>query len=274
MSYSPLLFNRNTLTNILSPVGATTDSALVGDLSAYTNFTPLSANVKATLVAIDSALGFLAPINNPTFTGTVSGVTKSMVGLSNVDDVQQLPLSYLDTDNTLVTNSDSKVASQKAVKYYIDNNVGASANKSLSNLVSPVAINQDINLNGNTLTGLRHFANPASASSWIEKEYIHSIALTGSSTLVASAFTFAFASFDGVVILYKIKEDTTNYIRIGQISLATDTSVVSVIDNFAETGPIGVSWDAVVVGSNVELSYTTSNANNCTLRADVTRLKT
>ena len=31
-------------------------------------------------------IGTKAPINNPTFTGTVSGVTKTMVGLTNADD--------------------------------------------------------------------------------------------------------------------------------------------------------------------------------------------
>jgi hypothetical protein len=47
---------------------------------------------------------------------------KTDVGLDNVDDIQQLPMSYLDTDNTLggASPSDSKTPSQKAVKEYID----------------------------------------------------------------------------------------------------------------------------------------------------------
>lgn len=52
-------------------------------------------------------------------------VTKTQVGLGNVDDVKQLPNSYLDTDNTLSSNSDVKVASQKAVKAYIDTAIAA-----------------------------------------------------------------------------------------------------------------------------------------------------
>ena len=47
-------------------------------------------------------------------------VTKAQVGLTNVDDVQQMPLSYLDTDTTLAANSDLKVPSQKAIKAYSD----------------------------------------------------------------------------------------------------------------------------------------------------------
>lgn len=48
------------------------------------------------------------------------GLTKSDIGLSNVDDLQQMPKSYLDTDATLAANSDEKVPSQKAVKTYAD----------------------------------------------------------------------------------------------------------------------------------------------------------
>lgn len=57
-------------------------------------------------------------------TSNPHSVTKAQVGLSNVDDVQQLPMSYLDTDNTLASNSDSKVSSQKAIKAYIASQVG------------------------------------------------------------------------------------------------------------------------------------------------------
>lgn len=60
-------------------------------------------------------------------TGTVvpaSGdYSNSDVGLGNVDNIQQMPLSYLDTDNTLAADSDVKVASQKAIKAYTDNKI-------------------------------------------------------------------------------------------------------------------------------------------------------
>lgn len=53
------------------------------------------------------------------FTGVVV-LGKSDVGLGNVDNVQQLPMSYLDTDTALAANSDTKVPSQKAIKAYVD----------------------------------------------------------------------------------------------------------------------------------------------------------
>lgn len=45
---------------------------------------------------------------------------KTTLGLNNVDNVQQMPLSYLDTDPDLTANSNVKVPSQKAIKTYVD----------------------------------------------------------------------------------------------------------------------------------------------------------
>ncbi len=53
-------------------------------------------------------------------TTAISSLTKADIGLSNVDDIQQLPLSYLDTDNTLTANSNTRVPSQMAIKTYVD----------------------------------------------------------------------------------------------------------------------------------------------------------
>lgn len=50
---------------------------------------------------------------------------KTALALNNVLNVAQLPASYLDTDVTLAANSDVKVASQKAVKTYVDGLIGA-----------------------------------------------------------------------------------------------------------------------------------------------------
>jgi len=67
---------------------------------------------------------FQAGYNHSLLTsGNPHNVTKSDVGLGNVDNVQQIPMTYLDTDPTMSANSDTKVPSQKAVKTYIDNAV-------------------------------------------------------------------------------------------------------------------------------------------------------
>jgi|GEM_PF-3290612 len=57
--------------------------------------------------------------------GNPHGVTAAMLGLGSVTNVAQMPLSYLDTDSALTNNSDVKVATQKAVKAYVDTKASA-----------------------------------------------------------------------------------------------------------------------------------------------------
>ena len=61
----------------------TFDGTSTGDLTLTTG--TLLSNLEGNVNGLDlqSELDLKAPINNPTFTGTVSGVTKAMVGLSN-----------------------------------------------------------------------------------------------------------------------------------------------------------------------------------------------
>ncbi|OHA62620.1 MAG: hypothetical protein A2117_01015 [Candidatus Wildermuthbacteria bacterium GWA2_46_15] len=86
-------------------------SSSTGGTVSHTSLSNIGTN---THVQIDS---HLVNTSNP------HAVTKTQVGLGNVDNVQQLPMSYLDTDTTLLANSDVKVPSQKATKTYIDTSI-------------------------------------------------------------------------------------------------------------------------------------------------------
>jgi len=92
--------------------------------------------------SIYNNIALKAPIASPTFTGTVSGITKAMVGLGNVDNTNDLnkPISTsaqaaLDTKELLVNKSisissdatsDTKYPSVKSVKSYVDAQITAS----------------------------------------------------------------------------------------------------------------------------------------------------
>jgi hypothetical protein len=80
-----------------------------------------TSNTELTKTILDNLISHLSDTANP------HSVTKTQVGLGNVDNVQQLPMSYLDTDGTLAANSDVKVASQKATKTYVDTAVAAAS---------------------------------------------------------------------------------------------------------------------------------------------------
>ncbi len=107
----------------------TTDNLAEGATNTYfsgtrvqqTLLTGLNAGLTGNIAATDDvvhALGKTA--HHIGDTSNPHSVTKAQVGLGNVDNLQQLPLSYLDTDISLTANSDTKVASQKAVKAYMD----------------------------------------------------------------------------------------------------------------------------------------------------------
>lgn len=51
---------------------------------------PVRSDAVTTKNYVDTALALKAPINSPTFTGTVSGITKAMVGLANVDNTSDV----------------------------------------------------------------------------------------------------------------------------------------------------------------------------------------
>ena len=89
---------KTALPDALTPYAKTTALPNLGPYAKTTEVTPL----------IDSK----APINNPTFTGKVSGITAEMVGLGNVNNTSDVdkPISFLtqksinNLDNTLNTN--------------------------------------------------------------------------------------------------------------------------------------------------------------------------
>ncbi|MFM1933387.1 MAG: virus [Bacteroidota bacterium] len=116
------------------------------DLSGYATTTQLATKANTTDLALK------APIDSPSFTGTVSGITKAMVGLSNVENTADLakPISTatqaaldLKTSNTTlalkeniankssatdlggINPSDILYPTQKAVKDYVTANAAS-----------------------------------------------------------------------------------------------------------------------------------------------------
>lgn len=126
---------------LTSDITLTTDNVQESGTPTNLYFTVSRAKTAAVADAIVDAVTDVAPSQNAVFdalAGKEPSITigttgdyfrgdksfqplnKAAVSLGNVDNVQQMPLSYLDTDGTLAANSDSKVATQKAVKEYAD----------------------------------------------------------------------------------------------------------------------------------------------------------
>jgi hypothetical protein len=122
--------NYNELTNLpnLTVYATTTyaDNAATTAVAAAIDSAPATLNTLNELAAainddasfastVTTALGTKAPIDSPTFTGTVNGITKSMVGLSNVDNTTDAnkPIS-----SATQTALDAKLASATASTTY------------------------------------------------------------------------------------------------------------------------------------------------------------
>lgn len=98
-----------------APGALDTLNELAAAINDDASFASTITTALGTKLNIADASSTYAPINNPTFTGTVSGVTKTMVGLGNVDNTSDInkPISTavaaaLSTiDDTLLTKSNN-----------------------------------------------------------------------------------------------------------------------------------------------------------------------
>jgi hypothetical protein len=83
------LGNVDNTSDALKPISTATQTAL--DLKASTSALAMKANTTDLALKADiTDLNLKAPIASPTFTGTVSGITKAMVGLANVDNTSDV----------------------------------------------------------------------------------------------------------------------------------------------------------------------------------------
>lgn len=110
-------------------------------------------------------------------------------------------------------------------------------------------------------------------SNFVEEQYFDSISLaSGQTDSTISELTFAHASYEAFEMLYKVKESTSNDVRVGRLMVATDGTNVSSSDTGTETASTGITFDAAVSGANIIIRYS-SGGNGATLRADVRRIR-
>lgn len=245
----------------------------------------LTAEMGDVAIQTDNSLTYILSTNSPstnadwkviTAAGAVTSVNgqTGTVSLTTTDIAQGTNLYYTATQarsdilTATITNGDTTHAPNGDAVF----DALALKLSSVSQDTAP-QLGGDLDLNGKTLMGTLHRSASAAASNFIEEEYLHAITLTASQTnTVLASLSFAFASFEAIEVSYKIKEATTNRIRLGKLRIISNGTDISVVDDFNETADAGVSWSAVVNGASIDVRYTTT-ANNKTMRADVKRFK-
>ncbi|MEN9363604.1 MAG: hypothetical protein RI903_912, partial [Bacteroidota bacterium] len=78
--------NASDVTSALALKANTSDVTTALALKANASDVTSALSLKANSSDVTNGLALKAPINNPTFTGTVGGIDKSMVGLANIDN--------------------------------------------------------------------------------------------------------------------------------------------------------------------------------------------
>jgi hypothetical protein len=113
----------------LSNVNNTADTA-----KPVSNATKLLLDTKVSSETLSNTTAQLAPIASPTFTGTVRGITKTMVGLGNIDNTADTakPISnatklVLDTKVSTETFSSTILTKENAANKSTATNLGAAA---------------------------------------------------------------------------------------------------------------------------------------------------
>ena len=114
------------------------------------------------------------------------------------------------------------------------------------------------------------------STEFYEEVYIDDLTLLANTTAVASELTFAHAEFEVVRVEYKIKEDGTQNVQAGTLLVATngtDLQIEDLVEINTDVSGVDVTWAAAINGADVELSYTTTNANEKTMRAMVKKIR-
>lgn len=188
-------------------------------------------------------------------TSNPHSVTKSQIGLSNVDDVQQMPMSYLDTDGTLSANSDLKIASQKAAKTYSDSKVSDDAYNSATwdsvttSAPSKNAVRDKIEtlmpISGGTFTGaviesVVSLTDAATISVDATLGNIFTVTLGGNRTLGNPT-----GAVNGQKMVFRIRQDGTGSRTITldtKYRLGSDITTVSLSTSANKTDYLGVIY--------------------------------
>ena len=216
----------------------------------------------ATLTYTNAQLALKAPINNPTFTGTVGGITSAMVGLGNVTNESKTTMfnnpTFTGTVNmsgtaNLTTLGTSGLATLNSLS--VTNDAGVTGQLSVTGLSQlsqvtasgTVGINNTLNVTGlTTLVGV----NATNGS------FSGTLSSTGNFSVATNKFT--------------INSSTGNTTVAGTLSVSNNVSTTAQIQadsasvtNNLQAGTASVTND-VTVGANVNISTVPSQIQHAT----------
>ena len=235
------------ITNVVNGAPATFDT--LKEISDYIASDQTAASSLTTLVGTKlssaTAASTYAPIASPTFTGTVAGITKTMVGLGNVDNTTDLlkPIS-----TATQTALDTKLATSAAASTY-------------ATKASPT-FTGTVDFSGATVTGItalptqlnnsgKYLTTNGTVAAWAD------LNLAGYAPINNPSFTGT-VNFTNAAISGIVGAITTDMIANGTIT-NFDISATAGIDNTKIAGTAVVRTDTATVSNEMLAGSITNN---------------
>jgi len=233
----------------------------------------------ALTATVNSALELKAPLASPTFTGTVSGITKTMVGLSNVDNtadsakpVSTAAQTALDLKAPLASPTFTGVptaptaaaatnTTQVATTAYVRGEVAALVNSAGATLDTlgeiATALGNDANLS-TTLTNAIALKAPLASPTFTGTNTVANMTVSGTTNLSANGVQLSDGTQTkvGVPSITTISQKTASYTLAGlterdsmiEMNSASATTL-TVPTNATIAYPVGTSIDVLRVGA-------------------------
>ena len=241
------------------------DSVTTGKIVAGTiidsDINAAAAIATSKISGLDTALGLKAPLASPTFTGTVSGITKSMVGLGSVDNTADAAKPVSTAQATAIATAKSEAIADATAQV---NAVIASAPAALNTLDElAAALGDDANFATSVTTSLGLKAPLASPT------------FTGTVTVAAAGVAFT----DGTQTKAGIPSLTTIGTAIGAAynlstgGLTLRDQLIPVSGTFAITVPANATT-AFPIGTSIDFYQSAGTGGNFVEAAGVTILRT
>ena len=227
-----------------------------GDISAT------AAIATSKISGLDTALGLKAPLASPTFTGTVSGITKTMVGLGSVDNTADTAKPVSTAQATAIATAKSEAIADATAQV---NAVIASAPAALNTLDElAAALGDDANFATSVTTSLGLKAPLASPT------------FTGTVTVAAAgvAFTDGTQTKAGVPSLTTIGTEISAAYNLSTGGLALRDQLIPVAGTRAITIPTNATT-AFPIGTSIDFYQASgTGANFVAADGTVTILRT
>ena len=219
--------------------GAVTSAKIATGTIVNEDINASAAIATSKISGLDTALGLKAPLDSPTFTGTVSGITKTMVGLGSVDNTADTAKPVSTAQASAIATAKSEAIADATAQV---NAVIASAPAALNTLDElAAALGDDANFASSVTTSLGLKAPLASPT------------FTGTVTVAAAgvAFTDGTQTKAGIPSLTTIGTEISAAYNLSTGGLAlrdqlipiAGTRAITIPTNATTAFPIGTSID-------------------------------